>query len=443
MTDIKIEGCTLAILPISDIDEGMRFREDYGDLTDLIHSIRTQGVISPIAVRPTSNNRYLLIAGGRRLRASKEAGLEVIPTRIFTKELTELELRVLELAENIQRKDMGWMEEAKLKREIHLLQQKIHGKPTPGPSEAKGWSVEDTASMLGISRTSAGQAIALAENIEKLSGVVDFSKMKSAKEAGSVINNISEAVLRKELVKRAERKKEAEPFLQALYNSFIISDVFEGMSKLPDESFDCVILDPPYGIVINDTKKENDCETYTEVEQKKYLLFMEQVLKETFRLQKPNTFCVCWFGIEPWFEYIYNLGISAGYSGNRIVGVWTKPNGQSLNPSTQLASAFEPFFIFKKGAPILAKPGRTNVFSFSPVPPQRKYHPTQKPLELASEIIQTFSFESSKILVPFLGSGVDILASASCNRAAVGFDLAEEHKGGFIKEAQAMYGATF
>lgn len=437
---INIPGCKLDIIAIDTITEGVRFREDYGDLTDFIYSIKTHGLINPISVYENTYGQYTLVAGGRRLAALKEIGSESVPVRIFTDKLNERQLRILELAENTQRKDMTWQEDANLKREIHRLQQTEYGVATPGPTEKKGWTTDDTASMLGVSRSSVADAIALADNMDKLQGIIDFGKMKTAKEAKSTINKLSEAMIRKELVARAERKKSSGTFVQNLIDAYVIGDAIEHLKKLPENTFDLIVLDPPYGISLNDTKKGNDCETYTEIDHKNYLIFIENILKESYRVAKPNTFCIVWFAMEPWFEYIYQIATKIGYEGNRVPGIWIKPNGQSLNPSQQLAAAFEPFFIFRKGSPILAKPGRINIFNFQPVPPQKKYHPTQKPIDLAVEIIQTFSFENGKVLIPFLGSGVDILAAASCKRQAMGYDLSEEHKGGFIQEATIMFG---
>ncbi len=439
MSNLKIEGCELGFLPLSDIDEGTRFREDYGDLVDLIHSIKTQGIINPISVYRTQEGRYVLIAGGRRLHACREIDYSPIPVRIFTKALSELELRVLELAENIQRKDMEWHEEAKLKREIHNLQQKLHGTPVPGPTSVGGWKMEDTATMLGVSKSNISQAIALANNMDTLSDIVDFKSMKNAKEATNQINHISEALLRSELAKRAEKNKAEGSFLQSLYDSFKVGDAFEGMKELPDSSFDFCLLDPPYGIEL-DKVKIGDTSTYTEVAQQDYLIFMKRCFAETFRLLKDNTFCICWFGIDPWFEFLYQLATEAGFTGSRIPGLWAKPSGQSMNPTQSLANAYEAFFIFKKGSPVLAKPGRINIFHFPHTTVKEKYHPTQKPLELAQEIFSTFSFENSKTIVPFLGSGVDILAGASLKRQVEGFDTNEEHKGGFIQAAQRLFG---
>ena len=437
-TSSLLTSYVLQDIPTHLVEIGERFRKDLGDLTDFLHSVKTQGIISPILVQQ-AGGKYKLIAGERRTTACLMLEMKTIPAKVFTGELTDLEKRILELAENLQRKEMSWQEEALLKREIHQLQQKQFGEAAPGPGSTTGWRMEDTASMLGVSKASISTAISLADNMERFGGVVDFKKMKTAKEAASTINSINEAVMRQELAKRAEKSSQTGAFLQNLISSYIISDAFTGLGKLQDASFDLAIIDPPYGINLGEVKKENSCEDYTEVSQDEYLIFTRKLLKEAYRILKPNTFCVFWFGMDPWFEYIFAIAREEGFTGTRIPGIWTKPNGQSLNPSSNLATAYETFFIFKKGTPVLAKPGRINIFDFPPVSPNRKYHPTQKPLELAQEVIQTFAFENAKIIVPFLGSGVDILAAATTKRQACGYDLSEEYKGGFIQEAQLLF----
>jgi ParB family chromosome partitioning protein len=84
---------------------------DSAQLADLTESIRTHGVLQPLIVLPPdANNRYTLIAGERRLRASKEAGLAVVPVIIRdTNELGQLELALIE---NLQRADLNPLEAA-------------------------------------------------------------------------------------------------------------------------------------------------------------------------------------------------------------------------------------------------------------------------------------------------------------------------------------------
>lgn len=79
-------------------------------LEELANSIRAQGVIQPIVVRPTHNNQYEIVAGERRWRAAQLAGLEYIPAVI--REINDETAMIVALIENIQRHDLNVMEEA-------------------------------------------------------------------------------------------------------------------------------------------------------------------------------------------------------------------------------------------------------------------------------------------------------------------------------------------
>jgi ParB family chromosome partitioning protein len=79
-------------------------------LNDLVASIKEKGVIQPIIVRKDSNNSYQLIAGERRWRASRMAGLASIP--VIIKDVAPVEAFELALIENIQREDLNPLETA-------------------------------------------------------------------------------------------------------------------------------------------------------------------------------------------------------------------------------------------------------------------------------------------------------------------------------------------
>ncbi len=80
-------------------------------LEELSESIKEVGLIQPITVRKTGTNSYELIAGERRLRASKMAGLEVIPAIIMSGD--EKDSAIMAMIENLQREDLHYLEEAK------------------------------------------------------------------------------------------------------------------------------------------------------------------------------------------------------------------------------------------------------------------------------------------------------------------------------------------
>lgn len=102
-------------LPISKLQAGKyqpRTRMDEGALAELAESIRTQGIMQPILVRPVdaSKGTYEIIAGERRYRAAQLAGLTEVP--VLVREVADENAAIMALIENIQREDLNPLEEA-------------------------------------------------------------------------------------------------------------------------------------------------------------------------------------------------------------------------------------------------------------------------------------------------------------------------------------------
>ena len=120
----------LSELKIADIVRGRyqpRREFDQASLDELAASIRTQGVMQPVVVRPKPQGGYELIAGERRWRAAQLAGLELIPAVV--REVSDEQASAMALIENIQREDLNPLEEAqaleRLRDEFELTQQQI------------------------------------------------------------------------------------------------------------------------------------------------------------------------------------------------------------------------------------------------------------------------------------------------------------------------------
>jgi ParB family chromosome partitioning protein len=84
-------------------------RRRFENLEALAESIREKGVLQPLLVRPLGDGRYAIVAGERRYRAAKMAGLAEVPVRVL--DLPEKEARLLALVENLQREDLNPYEE--------------------------------------------------------------------------------------------------------------------------------------------------------------------------------------------------------------------------------------------------------------------------------------------------------------------------------------------
>lgn len=87
-----------------------RTRMDEGALNELAASIKTQGIMQPVLVRPVEGGRYEIIAGERRFRAAQLAGLDEIP--VLVREVDDQAAAAMALIENIQREDLNPLEEA-------------------------------------------------------------------------------------------------------------------------------------------------------------------------------------------------------------------------------------------------------------------------------------------------------------------------------------------
>lgn len=137
------EGGSLS-LPISQVEPGLkqpRKRFDEESLQDLADSIRTHGVIQPLTVRRLASGYYQIIAGERRWRAAKIAGLTEIPAVII--EADDRKVMELGLIENLQREDLNPVEEANgykvLMDEYGLTQEEVAqrvGKSRPAVANA-------------------------------------------------------------------------------------------------------------------------------------------------------------------------------------------------------------------------------------------------------------------------------------------------------------------
>ena len=87
-----------------------RTRMDQDALKELAESIKTQGVIQPILVRPVADGKYEIIAGERRWRAARMAGLQAVP--VVIRDIPDNQALAVALIENIQREDLNPLEQA-------------------------------------------------------------------------------------------------------------------------------------------------------------------------------------------------------------------------------------------------------------------------------------------------------------------------------------------
>jgi len=169
--EIQDQGDGAVSLPISQVEPGLnqpRKRFDPETLAELADSIRIHGIIQPLTVRRLSTGYYQIIAGERRWRAAKDAGLREVPVVII--EADDKKVMEIGLIENLQREDLNPVEEAQgyqtLMEEYGLTQEQVAqqmGKSRPAITNTLRLLAlpEDLLELVAQDQLSAGHARAL------------------------------------------------------------------------------------------------------------------------------------------------------------------------------------------------------------------------------------------------------------------------------------------
>jgi ParB family transcriptional regulator, chromosome partitioning protein len=172
-----------------------RTRMDEGSLYELAESIKAQGIMQPILVRPVGGTRFEIIAGERRTRAAKLAGLDEVP--VLVKDVPDEAAAAMALIENIQREDLNPLEEAQgIARLVNEF----------------GLTHEQAAQAVGRSRSAASnllRLLQLAEPVQQMlmAGDIDMGHARAVLplEGAQQILIAAEVVGKKLSVREAER----------------------------------------------------------------------------------------------------------------------------------------------------------------------------------------------------------------------------------------------
>ena len=185
--DKKLDTTEIEIALIDNNVDQPRKNFDPTALKELSESIKTYGVIQPILVVP-KGNRYMIVAGERRFRASKLAGLKKIPAVV--REYTEQQVQEISLLENIQREDLNPIETAKAMKEL---------------LSNYGWTQEELADRLGKSRPVVANYIRLLTLCPEVVALIESGKLSAGHARSLVV--VTDPAVQLKLAKEAVSKK--------------------------------------------------------------------------------------------------------------------------------------------------------------------------------------------------------------------------------------------
>jgi len=185
----------LMLLPVSQIEphpDQPRRHFDETALNELAASIAARGVIQPVVVRPLGGNRYQLVAGERRWRASQRARVHEIPA--IVRQLDDREVTALALIENLQREDLNPVEEARAYQKL---------------AERDGLTKQDIATFVDKSRSHVANIMRLLGLPEDVLGMIERDEL-SMGHARALATLPDPAAAAREVIAKGLSVREAE-----------------------------------------------------------------------------------------------------------------------------------------------------------------------------------------------------------------------------------------
>ncbi len=231
--------------------------------------------------------------------------------------------------------------------------------------------------------------------------------------------------------------------LNKIYNE----DCLKGMKKIPDNSVDLVVTDPPYLVNYKTNHRKDKSHRFNNVilnDDNEQLII--DYINECYRIMKPNTamYMFCSSSKVDFFKQQLEKKFKIK---NMII--WVKNNHTAGDLQASFGRKYEIIFLVNKGRKKLEGKRITDVWFFDRVSGKKQMHQNQKPVDLLEQCINKHSVEGDVVFDGFIGGGSTAIACINTNRNYIGFELdegyyklakerIENHKGELDENKQDM-----
>lgn len=467
-------------IDIATIEVTDRIRKDFGDVTDLAESIKSEGLIQPIIV--TSSHR--LVAGERRLRAHKELGLKTIKA-VYIEVLDEAHLTRLEATENIARKDFSWQERV-------LAVDKVHRRMSvESMLKSQTWGIRETGRLLNMAKSPVGYAVFVAEYLHK--NDTEVMSAESLADAYRILVKRQEEVANALLVKSSIPKTPAEPaarkelkipsvdFFTPVAATFVPGigspdDVDEmpslttsaapekpvtviplsqmllretshnelkTLAALGSGCCDHIITDPPYGIDMDNLTQSQGGQDTTDVAKEHDVEQNIDLLRKFFPLAynaiRDKGFLILWCDISWWGDLELEAR-TTGFSVQQWPLIWHKTSSCS-NQAAQynFTKNFEVAMVCRKGNATLVKHQPSSIYQSGNEDAKLLGHPFAKPEGLWRWLYEAVAMRGADVLDPFVGVGSSMIPAIKMGLRPRGIECSDVHYGRLVANIQSLY----
>lgn len=407
------------------VREGLdRYRTDMGDLKSLAESIKRTRQILPIII----TRDKALIDGGRRLAACILNGMQV--NCVYEDAVDPFELRELEVEANLHRKDFSPAEYAYAVRDLHQMKIKRFGEGGQGRKKDgdTSWSAEDTAKLMGVTKTTVYAALDAADLIDKFPQLKSASTKAEIKKAGKSLEKLNKTI--EGLQKNKELTQSGIKLFQ-----IIQGDAIEHMLSMPTGTVDILLTDPLYGIEADKLIQNIGGKTggafsssgYKITDSTDRAMLAYQILaQESFRFTTDCAHGYIFIGPEH-FWTLRSVFQNAGWRVHVKPLIWIKREvGQCNVPYAWPSSCYEMLMYCRKDNSRLVQEGKPDWFEVPPVLSGQKRHDYEKPTQLIRQMLERSALPGQLVFDPFAGSGPVLEVATEMKLRSIGIEISSE-----------------
>lgn len=401
------------LVPLTEIwvDRNKRQRTELRDVDKLADSLATIGLLNPITI----NRNMELIAGERRLTAARNLGWETIPAH-FYETLDPVEMKKVELEENIRRHDLTWQETAAAVKEYHDI--RIADDPQ--------WSQERTAEALNISKTSVSRYVQTANALER--GDESVTKAPTLRAAANIVTRKTSRAIDVQIAKGLqaavspqdpEESSDEENCPHTILNEDFIKYI---SSAKVAPYYDVLHCDFPYGVNHNKSDQGNAAafEQYDDTTDV-YWELVEVLVENLDKFMLPDCHIIFWLSMN----FYHETKLALEQAGFTIVPqplIWHKTDNKGVasdverRPRNVYEAALYGWRGNRKQFKLIS-----NVYG---APTTKEIHVSEKPVAMLKHFMSAVVDEHSKVIDPTCGSGNAIRAAIQLNAArAAGYEI--------------------
>lgn len=442
------------------IDRGSRQRKEI-IIDDLLESIPRNGVLVPIilvAETGPANQPYKLIAGERRFTASRQLGLPDIPARLLS-DLSPIEQRVVELEENLRRKDLGWQDQCLAMASIHEVLGQQHG---------DSWNYTKTADNLGYSPAWVQRCCRVAKELhrdnvrmmESATRAYNFISREDERVAADAVSNLlhSATAAANDALEGVEgsnplddlldattgqktphtgasadappKSARTAPLITPADQSILQESFLDWAPAYRGEPFNLIHCDFPYGVNVfggawSGKRTTSGYDDGADV----YIKLIECLCANLDRIMAHSGHLVFWLSGDikiqaRTLEMFSDLAPNLSFCNFPLIWVKSDNVGIVPDPKREPRRIYETALIASREDRLLVKPVSNAIAS----PTNKEHHPHTKPEPVLKHFLQMFVDSNTRFLDPTCGGGSSLRAAEALGADhVIGLEINDEY----------------